>query len=101
MTSTGGLTSRPLQNTGRGLSAMPRNAPPGHALSPGPRRRTSRPANIYLASALIATGVYAGLLIVRFTTSDPLFGVRDLGIVPATFVIALVGQHWARRKKAG
>src|SRR5690606_34196926 len=81
MTSTGGLTSRPPRNTGRGLSAMPRNAPPGvHALSPGPRRRTSRPADIYLAGALIATGVYAGLLIVRFTTSDPLFGVRDLGI---------------------
>lgn len=81
---------------------MPRNAPPGvHALSPGPRRRTSRPADIYLAGALVAAGVYAGLLIVRFTTSDPLFGVRDLGIVPATFVIALIGQHWARRKKAG
>ncbi|WP_437026707.1 hypothetical protein [Streptomyces sp. enrichment culture] len=70
-------------------------------MSHSTRRRTWRPADIYLAGALVAAGVHAGLLIVRFAASDPLFGIRDLGIVPATFVIALVGQHGARRKKAG
>ncbi|WP_432057175.1 hypothetical protein [Streptomyces sp. bgisy022] len=68
------------------------------SLDPAPSPPHLRPANIFLASALVAIGVYAGLLIVRFATSDPLFGIRDVAIVPATFVIALIGQHWARRK---